>query len=344
MPHNDEPRLVADEDCRAYWDLFVNRKAHGIQRTTPDDSGKYSYVRAGTYRDPITGQPREPENLTLETIGRHVRGELTFNLYAINPQNQRAKWFAVDGDYDEAVDHLCRLDLELRKLGLTPVSEQSRRGMHLWLFCATPQLAKDGRDFLRQVCRDAALPVQREIDATTGRSLRKGLELFPAQDCLSEEVIFGNAIRAPLGKHRATNSFYHFYEARSYTIRDQLALCHDRRTLTDDMLASLLTRVGRPASPPEPEPISAPRPWTESCGRQKPFHIFDHLPRHLFKKQGRNWVGQCPSCAEDGHDKHGDNLHVKVGEEHKYVCRKGCTKEEIRRVLGCPILYSHAHA
>ena len=40
--------------------------------------------------------------LTDETIRRHLQGEITVGLYAINPSTQRCKWVAIDADYKNA--------------------------------------------------------------------------------------------------------------------------------------------------------------------------------------------------------------------------------------------------
>ena len=55
------------------------------------------------------------------------------------------------------------------------------------------------------------------------------------------------------------------------------------------------------------------------------------------RQVGRNYVTRCPSCAEAGQDQSGDNLAISIEDPRKYKCWAGCTKEMIRRAVGCPI-------
>jgi hypothetical protein len=55
------------------------------------------------------------------------------------------------------------------------------------------------------------------------------------------------------------------------------------------------------------------------------------------RKVGRNYIARCPSCAECGHDRGGDNLAILIEDPRFYKCWAGCTKEMIRAAVGCPI-------
>jgi len=55
-----------------------------------------------------------------------------------------------------------------------------------------------------------------------GAGLAEGIELFPRQDALAPDE-FGNAIRGPLGIHRAAGKRYWFYGA-DYKVEAQLKL------------------------------------------------------------------------------------------------------------------------
>jgi hypothetical protein len=48
-------------------------------------------------------------------------------------------------------------------------------------------------------------------------------------------------------------------------------------------------------------------------------------------------AAQCPSCAQGGRDRSRNNLGIKISDPRFYVCRAGCSKEEIRAALGQPI-------
>ena len=42
--------------------------------------------------------PLEPED-----VRRHLAGEMTLGIYAINPETQRVKWMAIDADYRQTL-------------------------------------------------------------------------------------------------------------------------------------------------------------------------------------------------------------------------------------------------
>ena len=78
---------------------------------------------------------------------------------------------------------------------------------------------------------------------------------------------------------------------------------------------------------------SDPAPRRVSPGRPE-FRILDHVGK--VRKVGRNFVTRCPSCAEAGHDRSGDNLAIRIDDPRFYKCWAGCTKEMIRAAVGCP--------
>jgi len=56
----------------------------------------------------------------------------------------------------------------------------------------------------------------------------------------------------------------------------------------------------------------------------------------------RNYWTQCPSCAQQGRDKSGDNLAISIADPRKYKCWAGCTREMIRMAVGRPVQRSAA--
>src|ERR1035438_461365 len=79
--------------------LFVTRRASTIQSMRPPpESGRHYYYR------PKPRDGGEPVALTIETARRHLAGELTIGIYAINPATQRCKWMAIDADYKTAIE------------------------------------------------------------------------------------------------------------------------------------------------------------------------------------------------------------------------------------------------
>ena len=65
------------------------------------------------------------------------------------------------------------------------------------------------------------------------------------------------------------------------------------------------------------------------------FRILDHISTKL-RTVGNNNITRCPSCAEEGHDRSGDNLSISIEDPRKYICWAGCTRDMIRTAVGCP--------
>lgn len=172
-----------------YVRLLVNRGAYTVQALKPHaETGRYYYYRP---MDKATGQALR---LTTDTLRRHLEGEITIALYAINPATQCSKWVAIDADYRQAMDDLLKVQRDLERQKIYAALEKSRRGGHLWIFFADPVPARDGRILIREVASRLSVPVK-------GNGAVDGIEVFPKQDQIAEGE-FGNAIRGPLGIHR----------------------------------------------------------------------------------------------------------------------------------------------
>ena len=101
-----------------------------------------------------------PLMLTDSTVRQHLEGEITIGLYAINPSTQCCKWVAIDADYKNAMEDLLKLQYHLIQDGVQPALEMSRRGAHLWIFLATPLLARDCRIYIHDLAHKLAVPVK----------------------------------------------------------------------------------------------------------------------------------------------------------------------------------------
>ncbi len=303
---------VGLETADQFMRLFVNRLAYGIQRDKPLPDGTVPYIK-------------QTRPLDLGAVRMHLNGDMTINLYAINPQTQSSKWVAIDADYDGSLEALFQLQWELRQDGVDAALEQSRRGGHLWIFAERPLLASQCRIYIYNLALRLGVPVK-------GAGLKEGIEVFPRQDEIKEGA-YGNAIRAPLGIHRKSNRRYWFYEA-DLTPEAQMAYLLRLRKLSAAELESLTQGMVLPQAyrPPDPEPF-VPRPTM--IGRRE-FRILDYV-RTTGKQDSRNWKAQCPSCAQGGRDRSRNNLGIKISDPRFYVCRAGCTKEDIRAALGQPI-------
>src|SRR5438270_3819378 len=209
-----QPLATADIVAR-YFDLFVNRRAYTVQASAPDSEwGRCYYYR-----------PKGRVSLSEATLRSHLEGRLTIGLYAINPSTQRCKWVAIDADYSNALEDLLKLQWELRQDSVEAALEKSRRGGHLWIFADQPLLARDCRVYIHSLARRLKVPVKgsRLAQDSTANSvgLTDGIEIFPKQDEVPAQE-FGNALRAPLGVHRAVPKRFWFYGA-DYTLEAQIA-------------------------------------------------------------------------------------------------------------------------
>jgi len=295
-----------------YFDLFVNRLAYTVQSDKPNENGKHYYYR-----------PRNERRLSLGTLREHLNGQLTIGIYALNPRTQCSKWVAIDADYENALDDLLKLQWELRQDGVEAALEKSRRGAHLWIFVEKPLLARHCRIYIYNLALRLKVPVK------GGCGLAEGIEIFPRQDQLEPDE-FGNAIRGPLGIHRASGRRYWFYGA-DYCLEAQVQYLERLRKITKPEMGRFITGLEMPEEFRPGPKIELP-PYDPT---RREFRILDHV-RPTHKRSGNYWT-QCPSCAGQGRDHGGDNLAISVADPRKYKCWAGCTKEMIRAALGHPI-------
>lgn len=311
---------ISPQVIQEYWRLFVNRRAYTLQSTRPHpESGRHYYFRPD---DKQTGVPLE---LNEDTIGRHLEGEITIGLYAINPDNQCCKWVAIDADYKNSMEDLLKLQYQLSQDGAEPALEMSKRGGHLWIFLETPLLARDCRIYIHDVALRLAVPVKES-------GLKEGIEVFPKHD-LIEAGGFGNAIRGPLGIHRGASRRFWFYGA-DYMVESQVAYLNRQRKLTERELQAFIVGKEGPKQDNSPRSRIGASTFRGRTARSE-FRILEHIG--LVRKVGRNYVTRCPSCAEAGHDRSGDNLAILIEDPRFYRCWAGCSKQAIRLALGCPI-------
>jgi len=304
-------QATADLAAR-YFNLFVNRLAYTMQSSKPGDNGKHYYFR-----------PKDGRKLSLEVVTRHLNGEDTVGIYALNPKTQRSKWVAIDADYENALEDLLKLQWELRQDGIEAALEKSRRGAHLWIFAASPLLARQCRVYIYNLALRLKVPVK------GGRGLAEGIEVFPRQEQLDLDE-YGNAIRGPLGVHRASGRRYWFYGA-DYRLEAQLDYLERLRKITESEMERFVSGLEMPEEFRRNPSLDLP-PYDP---KRREFRILDYV-RPVRRRSGNYWT-RCPSCSLQGHDRSGDNLAISVTDPRKYKCWAGCTKEMIRTALGQPI-------
>ena len=295
-----------------YFDLFVNRLAYTVQSHKPNGNGKHYYYR-----------PKNDRRLSIDSIRQHLNGQITIGIYALNPRTQRSKWVAIDADYENALDDLLKLQWELRLDGIEAALEKSRRGAHLWIFADKPLLARHCRIYIYNLALRLKVPVK------GGSGLAEGIEIFPRQDQLNPRE-FGNAIRGPLGIHRASGRRYWFYGA-DYDFEAQLECLERLRKITESEMVRFIAGLEMPEEFRAKPKMELP-PYDPT---RREFRILDHV-RPTRRRSGNYWT-QCPSCAEQGRDRGADNLAISLADPRKYKCWAGCSKEMIRAALGHPI-------
>lgn len=309
---------VTRETAGRFMHLFVNRRAYSIQSTRPLPNGSFPYYLARDWRT------KEPRPLDEDAVRMHLNGDITISLYAINPESQRSKWVAIDADFDGAIEALFELQWELKQDGVQAALEQSRRGGHLWIFGAEPLLASECRIYVYNLALRLGVPVK-------GGGLKEGIEVFPRQDHL-ESTEYGNAIRAPLGVHRKTERRYWFYDA-DLNPEVQLAYLDGLKKLSEGELKSFIQGMSLPAAYRPVHSSAYIRPLSGKSYEE--FRILDFV--RATRKDSRNWWARCPSCAQAGRDRSGDNLAIQIKNPRLYKCWAGCSKEEIRAALGRPV-------
>lgn len=309
------PQAVKD-----YGRLFVNRGAYTLQSLRPSpESGRHYYFR------PKAKGKSDELSLTAGMIRRHLEGAVTIGLYATNPSTQRSKWVAIDADYVGAMEDLLKLQYFLQQDKVEAALEMSKRGGHLWIFMERPVLARECRIYIYSVALKLGVRIR-------GAGLAEGIEVFPKHDELRKGE-FGNAIRGPLGIHRGANRRFWFYGA-DYDLERQISYLNRLRKVSEEQIRRFI--AGK-TMPPEFDrkrrSADQSAPFVDAAGRE--FRILEHVGK--VRKVGRNHVTQCPSCAEAGQDRSGDNLAISIENPRKYLCWAGCTREMIRRAVGCPI-------
>ncbi len=240
------------------------------------------------------------------------------------PQLERVEWD------DVVIAESVKQDLKslICLLGdrVEPALEMSKRGGHLWIFLATPLLARECRIYIHDLALRLGVPVK-------GAGLADGIEVFPKHDAIGVGE-FGNAIRGPLGIHRGAHRRFWFYGA-DYTLAAQIAYLNGLRKVTEEELRRFIAGKERPAAVSSPAPSRNTLPQRRRGPDGSDFRILAHVGG--VRKVGRNYITRCPSCADSGHDHVGDNLAILIEDPRFYKCWAGCTKQMIRAALGCPI-------
>ncbi len=308
---------VTSRMVEEYWEWFVNRRAYLVQRHTPTPNGKYSYYT------PKKKGTEEKLSLTNKDVELHLAGYKTISLYAIEPNHSTCKWIALDADYPKGFEDLASLQHDLLQDNVHATLEKSRRGAHLWILAADPLPAATCRTLVYNLALRLGVPIKGHNHEA------EGIEVFPRQDRL-EPGMFGNAIRGPLGVHRATVQRY-FFDGIDCSLESQFAHLRTLQRLTLEELQTLTYGMEPIEVAPQAAPAQNFSPSTLS-GIRTAFDITKYV--QVRRKDSRNFWARCPSCARAGRDKGGDNLAIAVRDSRLYKCWAGCHKDDIRAACG----------
>lgn len=147
--------------------------------------------------------------------------------------------------------------------------------------------------------------------------------MFPRQNIIVNGE-FGNAIRAPLGIHRASMQRYWFEDAKP-ALDAQFALLAKAKRVSKAQLEQLTANM-KPIEPPKPKFTLDP---FHKQGRKT-----NVVPLGPHRRSGKNYVAACPACESHGEDRKGHHLSVLVSDPSVFHCWKNCSPEEIKRALG----------
>ena len=261
-----------------YIDTFVNRPIWHRQVITVDDTGER--------RCEYFLQKHVP--LTRGLVNLHLAGYYADNdpfcisLSAIDDEGY-SKWCCWDDDTDSGAAE--KVYKTLQAMNLNPVRESVResRGGHVWLFPT------------RKVSADNLLAFNRSVQ----NSAKVCLEFFPKSSTGHSQV------RGPLGLHRKVSPPVRgYFEGVGRNILTQLKwIANDLPRSNADKIESIAERVLRD------EKLAMERAYR--AVRERSYDRTSILPLVPFTRRiPGGFSARCPLCADEGHDKSEDNLHI----------------------------------
>jgi hypothetical protein len=247
--------------------LLVNRpQPYAVQQ----DNGSYRWVH---------------EPCTLDLLRAHLNGTITLALSSLD-ESGGARWACLDADVPDSLGALVHLHAVLAAMGWPGIVEASRRGGHLWLFCAEVV---------------PAVLLRRALLGVLGRIAHQGLRLPKLEVYPDKESGLGHAVRLPLGIHRQSGRRYPLLDAdglplrfasRPAAVRYVLAVpripAHFLGASWEMPLASL--------PEPNPQPGVTRSPVIRWVDREvSPLDLLAELaPDSAMQRVGKGYLGFCP--------------------------------------------------
>lgn len=263
-----------------YREKFLNREDVWFKQYVSNQKCEYFAVKSESGHSEIS-----------KVIRSHLQGELTAAWAAIDRDN-KSRWCCWDSDLD--ADFLSKISELLDSWSFASIAEGRRDGRegHLWLFFDSPVSCMELLRFNKEVLAQCQIPAD-------------VIEFFPKYaDKFSQ-------VRGPLGVHRkpgANNQRGWFNEEEPSLIQqlEYLAAVPMNAGWKISNIAKACFAIDKRLSA-----IAPATPNQERCARlPNAFDILALIPEHARRLRGNDWETQCPLCAAEGGDNHGDNLHI----------------------------------
>jgi hypothetical protein len=226
----------------------------------------------------------------------HFAGNITLSVPAVSVEKS-CKWVCWDNDCDDGV--LNEIEQSLSQIGLNGLRESKREGRdgHLWAF------------FDDTIDVGVAIRLNEIVTESSGIGNRKQLEFFPKSER-------GLQVRLPLGVHRKpeANNEIGWFEDAPRSLNGQLSWFAQQPLNS----AEGVTRIANLL--PKAAPIAPPRLQFAPSQDHEKIDLLAVLPAAGSRTRGGKIIRQCPVCADEGHDKSEDNLHIDSSDGALFCC------------------------
>lgn len=288
--------MITARLIKIYFDRFINRPdVWGKQWTRGDGTAPYAYQ----YRNMDTKHGRfQFEPLTPNLLRYMFDGDLSCALSAVDGE-LRSRWLCFDSDTEDG--DLDELEVRLRGWGLHALREGRRPGRagHLWILFDHPVPADQ-----LIVLGDAMIRLARVRAASS--TYAHGIERFP------KSTNGFSLVRAPfsINLKPEANGARGWFDGAKTDVEAQL------EWLVVQPLNSAKDAIHEAERhrPPKEPTIRNQRRYSTKMTNY--INILDHVDH---RRVGNDLVAQCPLCAQEGHDRSRDNLHI-TRDGSKFCC------------------------
>jgi hypothetical protein len=258
---------------KAYFNRFCNRTDIYVSQCHYGSNWKYT-----TVHKPVTD----------ELLHAHFTGQTTLSWICLDSDNL-AKWCCWDSDNCDG--HILTIQNLLSKWGFHTIREGARPGRdgHLWLLLDSPILASDLIRLNKEVLAHAIIQ-----DDT--------VEFFPKYANKLSQV------RGPLGIHRkpGANNERGWFDGPDREVLTQLEWLTKQPLNQSEKIIRIVKALRQ-------QDKLKQSPFKKHLSLSKPFQKINILSLiQNVRRRGLTYIAQCPICAIEGHDKHEDNLRIKL--------------------------------